>query len=344
MYLNNFKVGVAAFNEKKWKAAATEFDDAVKYSDIIFTQSWASSKQKFDTTSMMYAGYANQNAGNKEKAIEYYKRLIDADIKSEEVLDLYKYVLIYYSDLKSKDPNFDTYYKIAEAAYPKESWFDFKADYFDKNYTVSEKLKSYEERVAANNLTELECLMYGDAFMAAKNDEATAKEEIYVIKAAEAYKRAYNMNNNNFTAAFNAGISYYNQFTTLDEKAGENTRALQALNANKPAAPKDPKKKAAFDASFKAQADAIKNLNVALEPATRAAVDGAIEWIEKAFNGVKDKEKLERIEKNVASRSVDFLATLYQYKRDKVRGKDQKAYDAFDAKFNAFDKLHDKYQ
>lgn len=72
-------------------------------------------------------------------------------------------------------------------------------------------------------------------------------------------------------------------------------------------------------------------------------MDAAIEWIEKAFNAVKDKEKLERVEKNVASRSVDFLATLYQSKRDKVRGKDQKAYDALDLKFNEYDKLHDKY-
>ncbi|MFZ9302305.1 MAG: hypothetical protein ACO239_02980, partial [Sediminibacterium sp.] len=49
LYLSNFKNGVAAFNEKNWKVAATEFDQAVKYSDIIFTQGWATSKQKFDT-------------------------------------------------------------------------------------------------------------------------------------------------------------------------------------------------------------------------------------------------------------------------------------------------------
>ena len=58
----------------------------------------------------------------------------------------------------------------------------------------------------------------------------------------------------------------------------------------------------------------------------------------------ENKEKLERVEKNVASRSVDFLATLYQSKRDKARGKDQKAYDEFDAKYNFYDTLHDKYQ
>ncbi|MFN5253005.1 MAG: hypothetical protein ACK5BD_02630, partial [Chitinophagaceae bacterium] len=64
LYRNNFKKGVAAFNEKNWKEASSEFDQAVKYSDIIFTQGWASSKQKFDTTSLMYAGFSNQNANN----------------------------------------------------------------------------------------------------------------------------------------------------------------------------------------------------------------------------------------------------------------------------------------
>ena len=101
-----------------------------------------------------------------------------------------------------------------------------------------------------------------------------------------------------------------------------------------------------FNASVTAMCSfltSIKKLNVAYDAPIKANVDAAIEWIEKAFSAVKDKEKLERVEKNVAGRSVDFLATLYQYKRDKVRGKDQKAYDALDAKFNQFDQLHDKY-
>lgn len=343
LYLKNFKEGVAAFNEKNWKKAASEFDDAVKYSDIIFTQSWASSKQKFDTTSLMYAGFANQNANNADKTMQYYKRLVAADIKTPELQDVYKYILLHYIGKKDK-ANFDAFLKVTEAAYPEDNWFDFKAEYVDKNYTLDEKIKLYDDQVAANNITETECLMFGDAFIAGKSDDASAaSNDIYINKAADAYKKAYNLNPKNFTAAFNAGIAYYNQFTALDEKAGDNIKALQNLNANKPAAPKDPKKKLAFDAAFKAQVDSIKKLNVVLETPTKASVDAAIEWIEKAFNAVKDKEKLERVEKNVAGRSVDFLATLYQYKRDKVRGKDQKAYDALDAKFNQFDQLHDKY-
>ena len=83
---------------------------------------------------------------------------------------------------------------------------------------------------------------------------------------------------------------------------------------------------------------------MALEQPILVKVDAAIEWIEKAYNNLKDKDKFTKPEKNVISRSVDFLATLYSYKRDKVRGKDQKAYDEYDAKYNFYDTLHDKYQ
>ena len=183
--------------------------------------------------------------------------------------------------------------------------------------------------------------MYGDMFMSGKTDENPDK---YIKKAAEAYKKAYELNNKNYAAAFNIGIAFYNQFTLLDEKAGQNIKALQNLNANKPVAPKDPKKKLAFDAAFKAQVDSIKKLNVLLEAPIKEKVDASIEWITKAYDVIKDKEKLERAEKNVALRSVDFLATLYAYNRDKARVKDLKASDEYDLKFNIYDKLHDKYQ
>jgi hypothetical protein len=187
--------------------------------------------------------------------------------------------------------------------------------------------------------------MYGDMFMASRNVDGLSddKANYFLDKAADAYMRAYKLNTQNFAAAFNVGISYYNQYTVLDDQVGNNIRALQQLNANKPVAPKDPKKKLAFDAAFKAQQDSIKKLNVALDAPMKAKVDQAIEWIENAFNIVKDKTTLSKQEKNVAARSVDFLATLYAAKRDKNRA-NQKVYDELDAKFTKYDLLHDKYQ
>jgi hypothetical protein len=341
VYLKSFKEGVNGFNSKSWKDAASNFATAVQYSDIIFSNGWSTSKQPFDTTSIIYAGYSNQNAGNIDQTLVFYTRLIESGIKTPELLDVYRYVLMQLTTKKDK-ANFDKYLAVSEKAYPTETWAEYKTEYIDKNYSLDEKVKLYDEIAATGKMTEVEYQMYGDMFMTGKSDDAAASEK-YITKAADAYKKAYALNSKNFAAAFNIGIAYYNQFTIIDEKVSDNIRALQNLNANKPAAPKDPKKKIAFDAAFKAQVDSIKKLNVALEAPIKEKVDGAIEWITKAYDVIKDKEKLERSEKNVASRSVDFLATLYAYKRDKSRGKDQKASDEFDAKYNVYDKLHDKY-
>jgi hypothetical protein len=356
VYIRSFKGGVDSFNIKNWKGAAAHFVNAVKYSDIIFAQGWASSKQKFDTTAIIYAGYSNQNAGNLDETIFYYKRLVDNKVVTPELVDVYRYLLIQLTNKKDK-AQFDTYLAMSEAAYPKETWTEYTVDYIDKNYSIDQKVTYFDEKVAAGKITELECQMFGDMFMSGKSTEGVSQDNAdkYTSKAAEAYKKAYNMNSKNFAAAFNAGISYYNQFTVLDEKVIENTKALQTINANKPVAPKDPKKKLAFDALYKAKTDSVNGIKASLEAPINDKVDAAIDWIDKAFNVIKDKEKLERGEKNVAARAVDFLATLYAYKRDKTK-KDissknlavakeaQKKYDEYDAKFNIYDKLHDKYQ
>ena len=341
VYLRSFKDGVNAFNSKNWKVAAASFENAVSFSDIIFTNGWSTSKQKFDTTSLVYAGYANQNAGNVDATLSYYARLVGYKVAAPEYVDVYRYVLMQYIGKKDK-ANFDATLEAAQAAYPKESWAEYTTEYIDKNLSIDDKVALYDQKAAAGKLTEVEYQMFGDMFMSGKGDDANTDK--YIDKAAEAYKKAFEMNPKNFAAAFNIGIAYYNQFTILDEKAGQNIKSLQTLNANKPVAPKDPKKKLAFDAAFKAQQDSIKKLNVVLEPKIKEKVDASIVWITKAYDVIKDKEKLERAEKNVAARSVDFLATLYGYKRDKARGKDQKASDEADLKFNIFDKLHDKYQ
>jgi hypothetical protein len=41
---------------------------------------------------------------------------------------------------------------------------------------------------------------------------------------------------------------------------------------------------------------------------------------------------------------VQWLSNSYMWKREKVKGKDVKAYDAFDAKYKEYDVLYDKYK
>ncbi len=341
IYIQSFKDGASGFNTKSWKEAAENFAAAVKFSDIIYTNGWSTSKQTFDTTALIYAGYGNQNSGNVEQSLVYYKRLMDANVNTAELLDVYRYVLIQLTNKKDKE-TFEKYLAISEAAYPKEGWAEFKTEYIDKNFTIDEKVALYDQVNTTGKLTEVEFQMYGDMFMAGKTEDAAASEK-YILKAADAYKKAFELNPSNFACAFNIGIAFYNQYIVLDEQYSKNIRSLQNLNANKPAAPKDPKKKADFEKSFKAQQDSIKKMNLVLDGPIQEKVDMAIEWVTKAFNVIKDKETLVRAEKNVAARSVDFLTTLYGFKRDKARSKDQKASDAYDVLYKKYDDLHDKY-
>jgi len=138
IYSKSFKGGVDSFNVKAWKSAAEYFIDVVKYSDIIFSQGWASSKQKFDTTALIYAGYSSQNAGNLEETIFYYKRLVDNKVATPELEDVYRYLLIQLIDKKDK-AQFDTYLALSAAAYPNESWVEYGTDFIDKNLSIDRK-------------------------------------------------------------------------------------------------------------------------------------------------------------------------------------------------------------
>jgi hypothetical protein len=72
-------------------------------------------------------------------------------------------------------------------------------------------------------------------------------------------------------------------------------------------------------------------------------VNIAIEWLEKAYTIFKDKGSRTKTENSIGNKSVDFLSNLYGFKRDKARGKDQKAFDAYEAKYKLYDGLHDSF-
>lgn len=74
------------------------------------------------------------------------------------------------------------------------------------------------------------------------------------------------------------------------------------------------------------------------------AADNSIIWLEKAFTIYKDADISDRNTKNIMKNVVQWLSNSYMWKREKVKGKDVKAYDAFDAKYKEYDVLYDKYK
>ena len=345
MYGTSYQTGVKQFNDKKWDDAATSFKVAVDYSDIIFKNKWTNVAISFDTTTLLYLAYSYQNGQKPAEAAKYYGRLADNKVQGDTYIDVYKFLANHYTIAKN-ELQFKKYMAIARELYPKYGgWDEYEIDYMDQNLTLAQKTKLYETDDAAGSLTEIKYLQFGDIFVSAKNKDTTLDSlqlVQYSLKAADAYKKAFAKNAQNGIAAYNVGVIYYNMYGEYDDTYASNIRAMQALNADRPVE-KDPKKKAAADAALKAKLDPIKLANATIEKPLMDNLDMSLQWLEKAYAILKDKATRTSTEKSVINKSVDFLANLYAYKRDKLRGKDPKAVDVLDAKYKEFDGLHGKY-
>jgi hypothetical protein len=349
VYGASFNAGIASFNAKKWDSSTYYFENAVRYSDILFQQKLTSSTAPFDTTSILYAGYSAQNAKNEKTALVYYNRLMEAKIGGNNYIDIYRYALQIASAAKDK-ASFDKYLVVSKEVFAKEDWEDYEIDYINKNYSLEEKIAMYEKEDAAGTLSVSKYLQFGDMFANLPKDVKEKLDSItldkYQHRAAEAFSKAAKKDPTDGIAAFNTGVIYYNIFGVFDDRVSNARRTLQELTSNyndKSKAEKDPKKKAALAATFKAESDALKKQRADVEVPTMQHADLSIEYLEKTYNILKDKTGKSKTETGILSKSVDFLSNLFAYKRDKSSGKDPKAYDAFDAKFKFYDALHGKF-
>ena len=344
MYSAAYQSGIKVFNEKKWDDAALQFETALYFINTIIKNKWTNANIAYDTTSVLYAAYSYQNAQKMDDAARHYGVLADNKLTGKDYADVYKFLANHYLTNKN-ETLFQKYVALGKELYPAEPWDEFEIEYMDKNNTLSQKTAIYDKEDAAGTLNEMKYLQFGDLFVNVKNKEKTldsSQIRMYNLKAIDAFKKAYAKNNQNAIAAFNAGVIYYNVYYEYDDKFSANIKSMQNLNTNR-AVEKDPKKKAAADAKFKEQMEPIRKANADIEKPMMENLDNSVEWLEKSYVILKNKATRNNTEKSVINKAVDFLANLYSYKRDRVRGKDMKAFDTFEAKYKEYDALHGKF-
>jgi hypothetical protein len=342
IYSSSYKDGVRTFNIKAWDSASYYFKYAVKYSDILFSNKLLKSEAPFDTTSILYAGYASQNAQKIDDAVYYYSRLIDAKVTDSSYVELYKYVLLHHIKKNQKEA-FDKYLAVSRKAYPKEEWNDYEAEFVNKNFSLKDKEIKYETDDATGKLNAEQYVQYGNVFVSISKDDKENLDSLaiakYQLKGLDAFKKAAEKDTLNSVANFNAGITYYNLYGVYEDRVFENRRVLKEVVSSH-VVEKDLKKKPAAEAKFKEQTDAIKKLSTDLEKPMNEAIDGSIFYFEKTYNILKDKKNPDNVEKSCLRNSIDKLANMFVIKRDKAAGKDPKAYDLYDAKYKLYDGLH----
>jgi hypothetical protein len=322
LYGQSFNYGKSAFQKSDWNNSFDYFSFCQKISEFIGKNTLnTNGKYTIDTTVVLYAGYAAQNASKPEEAAKRYKAIADWKIGDTAYVEIYKFILDY--DMRQKnDTSFKKYLAIAKELYPQNAalWNQIEMNYMSNTASLKDIMAKYKTDDAGGKLKEDDYITYAEAFAQPdKNQLAqldSAQQQELKLTAADAFIKAFNLNNNNGLYAFNAGVLYYSFFGILDDQF-YNLRGESA--------------------ALKAKRDAV--VKQQQEYATKS-----IEWLEKGYNVLKAKQTREKNESSSLNRSVDYLANLYLWKRDKSRGTNTKDYDAFDAKYKVFDSEHDKYK
>ena len=346
MYNKFFNHGIQFFQKEKWSEAFENFTQLAHLAKVIMKKDLKKNGGALDTIPFLYSGYSAQNARKTDDALHYYSFLIDNNYSSDKDLDIYLYMLGNYIEKKDK-ANFDKYLTIAKEKYPKEDFEGYQLEFIAKNMDIDEKIEYYDLEDAKGTLTGNAYSTFGDNFAAYKktesedNETGIAKSKLVLSKAIDAFKKAYEKSKN-VLSAFNAGVLMYNTFTEFDDAYRDNVRSMQIINSSKPNE-KDPKKRAAIEVKVKEQIEPLKKTNAEIETKMNSIADDSVIWLEITANTLKDQTEKSRVEATSYKNSVKYLGQLFEYKREKAKAKDPKAYDAFDAKsklyFGVFDKL-----
>ena len=318
MYTGYYDAGAAAFNSGSTSGNKADFDQSLtlfKNSDMvgryIFSKKWALSE--LDTQLVLTIGKAAINAGKKDEAVTYLKKLADANItgtandKTSYQLP-YQWLSFYYKDAKD-EANFLKYIALGKKNFPKDDYYDaILLDYYRDKKDYNAMFKKYDEMVAEYPDSFQYHFNYAnEAFIYVYNSDAGTKinnKETLLKHVGTELQKVLTMRPNDVNTNWLLAQYYFNAGIDMKEQAS-------AIKGTKP---EDIKKKADINAQAKdVFAKAIPY------------ADKALATLE-ASNKKSDKSKYKSI--------VDLMQRIYTSlnQSDKVKIYQGK-YDTADAKF-----------
>lgn len=313
IYIGFYNIGFKNYKEENWEASYNSFIKMAEMGDLMINKKWSTSA--FDTTAYLFAGVTAQNAKKLEEATKYYSAMADRDIATADYESIYEYLCIYFKNKKNKE-KFDKYIAKSKQFYPKnKNWAVIEIDYISENLTLSEKISYFDNQDKEGKLDAIAYSKFGSMFANVVDEETKNLDSIAKLdlkrKALYAFEKGYNLDTTNGIVAFNVAVMHISFWEILRDR----------FDANKGASP-----------ALKAKREEIDKL-------TFPIADKAIEWAEKAFNLLHNKEKKTSTEKNCHKESIRFLTNLFEYKRDKAKGKNQADVDKYDKKFKFYNDL-----
>jgi hypothetical protein len=318
LYTGYYDAGAAAFNNVAATGNKADFETSLnlfKNSDMvgryIYSNKWALSE--LDTQLVLTIGKAAINAGKKDEAASYLKRLADANVtgtltdKTSYQLP-YQWLSFYYKDQKD-EANFIKYTGLGKKLFPKEDYYDaVMLDYYRDKKDYDALFKKYDEMVVAfPDSVQYHFNYANEAFIYIYNSDAGTKinnRDVLLKNVGVELQKALAAKPNDVNTNWLTGQYYYNTGLDIKEQA----------NAIRSTKPEDVKKKA--------------DLNLQ----AKDLLNKAIPYGEKALAGLESSNK--KSDKSKYKSIADLMQLIYTglNQADKVKIYQAK-YDGADAKF-----------
>jgi hypothetical protein len=322
LYIGAFDKGKDYFQNKQWDSAFKYFSQSERWGEFLIQNKLSATNATIDTVTIVYTGYAAQNAKLLDSASKYYSMLADIKVGGKDYEDIYKYLIEYYSQQKD-DAAVKKYLATAKELYPDDNavWTQYEMSNMTANTGLTDLLQKYQQDAAAGGMNEEKLVGYAEALATTdktQTDALDSTQQVAVrLAAAQAFAKAFEMNKANGLYAFNAGVIYYGIYSDLDDRYH----------------------------SYSGESAALKAKRTEIAKQEMAYADTASQWLEKAYPALKDKQDRTRPETASLNRTVDYLANIYYWERDqtKVNG-NTGDFDKYDALYKKYDAEHNSYK
>jgi len=152
LYNGYFDIGAREFNKKNFPASFDGFKNALFIEEFVRSKGYeydnGTSKFKFptlDTSLILNTAIAANQSKDEAAAVTYYRKLTDANLSSDQYLNIYQYLTEYY--MKNNDEaNLAAILEKGRTLYPQDDyWVDVELDRVAKKGDKQALMAKYEE-------------------------------------------------------------------------------------------------------------------------------------------------------------------------------------------------------
>lgn len=321
IYVRSFNLALREFNSQNYTGALKHFRTAEEISEFLLRNGFSQNPDRnaVDTATVLYAGFAAQNASVNNPALAdsaayYYTKLLNRNIITPEMAPAYQFMLE--RAIKNKDKaSVEKWLPLAKKTFPDYAalWSKLEMDNMSAGAALTDLLAKFNEADAAGTLDENGYLNFAET-LSGKGSDSAAIDQMIALKSAgaKAYGKLFEKTKDPLYG-LNAAIVNYQIYQHLEDEFRANTGQGAALKAKR-------------DEILKQQ---------------HAIVEKSIEWYQKAIPVLEGKTDRDRRETSYLRNAYRNMTNLFEWKASKARGVQPQLVDKYEAEFNKYNKLFD---